>query len=129
MKGGDMNVETSTPSGAPKPVPAEGARPFGPAAAVLLAAGLGTFILGLLTTLAEASTGIKDGLQWNDRVGPLSGKTIIAAAVFFGSWGLLTGALRRSDPPWRTVVYATGALVALGLVMTFPTFFQAFAPD
>ena len=124
-----MNVETSTPSGAPKPVPAESARPFGPAAAMLLAAGLGTFILGLLTTLAEASTGIKDGLQWNDRVGPLSGKTIIAAAVFFGGWGLLTGALRRSDPPWRTVVYATGALVALGLLMTFPTFFQAFAPD
>src|SRR6266508_4626898 len=99
------------------------------AAAVLLAAGFGIFILGLLTTLAEASTGIKDGLQWNDRVGPLSGKTIIATAVFFGAWGLLAAALRRSEPPWKPVVYATGALVALGLLMTFPTFFQAFAPD
>jgi hypothetical protein len=124
-----MNVETTTPSSAPRPVKAEAARPFGPAAAVLLAAGLGAFILGLLTTLAEASTGIKDGLQWNDRVGPLSGKTIIAAAVFLGSWAFLTATLRRSDPPWKTVVYATGVLVALGFLMTFPTFFQAFAPD
>src|SRR6266498_5423083 len=101
----------------------------GPVLAAMLAAGIGGLTLGLLTTLAEASTGIKDFLQFNDRVGPLSGKTIFAAAVFFGGWGLLTGALRRSDPPWRTVVYATGALVALGLLMTFPTFFQAFAPD
>src|SRR6266540_3960582 len=105
-----MNVEPTTPSGARHAVAPGGALPFGPAAAVMLAAGLGTFILGLLTTLAEASTGIADGLQWNDRVGPLSGKTIIAASVFFGSWGLLTAALRRSDPPWRMVVYATGAL-------------------
>jgi hypothetical protein len=124
-----MNVEETTPSGAHRPVEPDRALPFGPAAAVMLAAGLGTFILGLLTTLAEASTGIADGLQWNDRVGPLSGKTIVAASVFFGSWALLTAALRRSDPPWRTVVYATCALVALGLLMTFPTFFQAFAPD
>lgn len=124
-----MNVETTTPSVASQPVPAEGARPFGPAAAVMLAAGLGIFILGLLTTLAEASTGVADGLQWNDRVGPLSGKTIIATAVFLGTWALLTAALRRSEPPWKPVVYATGVLVALGLLMTFPTFFQAFAPD
>jgi hypothetical protein len=96
---------------------------------VLLAAGLGSFVLGLLTTLAEASTGIKDGLQWNDRVGPLAGKTIIAAAVFIGTWAVLTAALRRSDPPWKTVVYATVVLVALGLLMTFPTFFEAFASD
>jgi hypothetical protein len=124
-----MTVETTTPSGPRQPIAAEGPRPFGPAASVLLAAGCGTFILGLLTTIAEASTGFADALQWNDRVGPLSGKTIIAAAVFFGSWALLAAVLWRSDPPWKPVVYATAALIALGLLMTFPTFFQAFAPD
>jgi hypothetical protein len=66
-------------------------------------------------------------VQWNDRVGPLSVKTIVATAVFFGAWALLTLPLRRSAPPLRTVVYAAGALIALGLLMTFPTFFQAFA--
>jgi hypothetical protein len=124
-----MNVETTTPSGGPRAVVPEGPRPFGPAAAVMLAAGLGIFILGLLTTIAEASTGFADSLSWNDRVGPLSGKTIIATCVFFAAWGLLTPALRRSEPPWKPVVYGTCVLVALGLVLTFPTFFEAFAPD
>lgn len=95
----------------------------------MLAAGLGIFVLGLLTTLAEASTGVADGLKWNDRVGPLSGKTIIAVCVFLCGWGLLTALLRRSEPPWKPVVYTTGILIALGLLLTFPTFFQAFAPD
>ncbi len=124
-----MSMETTTPSGAPRPVAVEAAPPFGPGAAVLLAAGLGIFVLGLLTTLAEASSGIADGLQWNDRVGPLSGKTIIASAVFVGAWALLSAALRRRDPQWNPVVYAMATLMALGLLMTFPTFFQAFAPD
>jgi hypothetical protein len=124
-----MSVETTTPSGPRQPLAVEGEPPFGPAASVLLAAGIGTFILGLLTTIAEASTGFADALQWNDRVGPLSGKTIIAAAVFFGSWALLAAVLWRKDPPWKPVVYTTAALIALGLLMTFPTFFQAFAPD
>ncbi len=30
---------------------------------------------------------------------------------------------------WKTAVDATGAVVALGLLMTIPTFVQAFAPD
>jgi hypothetical protein len=124
-----MSVETTGPAGLRQPVLAEGTRPFGPAAAVMLAAGAGIFILGLLTTLAEANTGIKDALQWNDRVGPLSGKTIIATCVFFFVWAVLTVAMRRSEPPWKVVAYAAGALIALGLLMTFPTFFQAFAPE
>jgi len=66
----------------------------------------------------------------NERPGrPALGKTIIAAAVFFGSWALLAVVLWRKDPPWKPVIYATVALIALGLLMTFPTFFQAFAPD
>jgi len=58
-----MSVETTTPSGPPQQLAVEGEPPFGPAASVMLAAGLGTFILGLLTTIAEASTGFADALQ------------------------------------------------------------------
>ena len=115
-----MTTETTSPT-------VEQEQPFGPAAAVILAAGLGTFVLGLLTTLTEASEGVASALQFNDRVGPLSGKTIIAAAVFFGSWAVLATVLHRANPPWRTVVGAAGTLIALGFLMTFPTFFQAFA--
>jgi hypothetical protein len=99
----------------------------GTAAAALLAAGVGAFVLGLLTTLAEASTDVKDFLQLNDRVGPLSGKTVFAAAVYFGAllvFGLLW---RRRQLALRSVLIATVVLLVLGFLGTFPTFFQAFA--
>ena len=103
------------------------ARIEGMAAAALLAAGVGALVLGLLTTLAEASTGTKDVLQFNDRVGPLSGKTIIGAAVYFGAllvFGLLW---RKRALALRPVFIAAVVLLVLGFLGTFPTFFQAFA--
>ena len=123
-------VETGggqTARAAAEPVSAEEAPPSGPAAAAMLAAGFGALTLGILTTLAEGVTSIKDWLQFNDRVGPLSGKTIISVIVFFVAWGLLTAVWRRSDPPLQRVAVATAALVILGLVGTFPIFFQAFS--
>ena len=35
----------------------------------------------LFTTLAEASSAVKDWLQWSDAVGPLSGKAIVSVIV------------------------------------------------
>lgn len=99
----------------------------GPAAAFTLATGIGVFVLGILTTLAEASTGVADWLAWDDGVGPLSGKTIITAVVFFASLAGLGVAWRRSNPPLRSILIAAGILIALGIIGTFPTFFQAFA--
>ena len=107
--------------------PVVAAPPSGPAAAAMLAAGFGALILGILTTLAEGVTSIHDWLQFDDRVGPLSGKTIISVAVFFGTWGLLTAVWRRSDPPLQRIAAVTAVLVILGLAGTFPIFFQAFA--
>jgi hypothetical protein len=99
----------------------------GVAAAALLAAGTGAFVVGLLTTLAEASTGTKDFLQFNDRVGPLSGKTIIAAVAYFGALLVFALLFRGRQLALRPVLIAAVILLVLGLVGTFPTFFQAFA--
>ena len=110
-----------------RPEAVEAAPPSGPAAAAILASGVGALTLGILTTLAEGVTSIHDWLQFNDRVGPLSGKTIISVAVFFGAWALLAALWRRSDPPLQRVAAVTAVLVILGLVGTFPIFFQAFA--
>jgi lysylphosphatidylglycerol synthetase-like protein (DUF2156 family) len=98
----------------------------GLAAAALVAAGLGAVVLGLLTTLAEASTGTADFLQFNDRVGPLSGKTIIAASAYFGALLLFALLFRGRQLALRPVLVAAIVLLVLGLVGTFPTFFQAF---
>jgi hypothetical protein len=37
--------------------------------------------------------------------------------------------LRASDLAWRPALIVAGVLVALGILGTFPTFFQAFASE
>jgi hypothetical protein len=106
----------------------ETSKPFGPVAAAFLAAGIGSFVLGLLTTISEASTTFADTLNWYNPVGPLSGKTLISIIAFAASWLVLYIALRGKEPAQRMVYRVTGLLVAGGLLLTFPTFFDLFKP-
>jgi hypothetical protein len=104
-------------------------RPSGPAAAVLMATGLGALVLAILVILAEGSESFADSLAYNDRVGPLSGKVIWAVVAYAGSWLVLWGVLRRRDFPLATAAIVCAVLVGLALVGTFSPFFQLFAPD
>jgi hypothetical protein len=104
-------------------------RPTGPVAAAVLAVGIGAFVLGLLTTANEADTGVHDFLEFDTDVGPLSGKTIIAVIAYVASWAGLHFLWRRRNPPLRPILIATAVLIALGILGTFPTFFQAFASE
>lgn len=104
-------------------------RPTGPIAAAVLATGIGAFTLGLLTTLSEASEGVHDFLEFSDDVGPLSGKTILAVAAYLASWAILHVVWRRENRALRPILIVAVVLVLLGVVGTFPTFFQAFAPE
>ncbi|MCC6177049.1 MAG: hypothetical protein IT305_17205 [Chloroflexi bacterium] len=105
------------------------AKPDGPLAAVLLAAGIGSFALGLVTTVAEASEGFRDRLNINAGVGPLSGKTIWATIIFVVAWAVLAARLRNRDGLLRSATIIFVVLTVLGLLGTFPIFFQAFAPE
>lgn len=107
----------------------EDTRPSGPAAAVLLAAGIGSLVLGLLTTLAEVSEGLKETLQLTDPVGPLSGKTVGATVAFFLAWPILHIAMKDRSPRLAAIFSWTAILVILGLIMTFPPVFEAFAQE
>jgi hypothetical protein len=104
-------------------------KPEGPIAAAILAGGIGCLALGVFTTLAEASSSIKDWLNWKDNVGPLSGKTGMAVIVWLVAWAVLHVFYR--DKPFETCRALTIALVLIGLgaLGTFPTFFQAFASE
>lgn len=104
-------------------------KPFGPVAAVFLAAGIGSVVLGILTTLAEANEDIKSWLEWSKSVGPLTGKTVLAAVAFLVAWPILHVSMRDRDLQPRRVFVWVWILVAIGLLLTFPTFFQAFAPE
>jgi len=104
-------------------------KPEGPIAAAIIAGGVGAAALGLFTTLAEASTDIKDWLDWNADVGPLSGKTIMAVIVWLVAWAILHVVYRSKPYETRRAFIIAVVLVGLGVLGTFPTFFQAFAAD
>lgn len=103
-------------------------KPEGPVAAAIIAGGVGALAVGLLTTLAEANTTIKDFLNVSDPVGPLSGKTIGGVIIWLVAWAVLH--VIYKDKPFETRRALTVALVliGLGILGTFPIFFQAFAP-
>jgi len=101
-------------------------KPEGPVTAAILAAGVGALTLGILTTLAEASTGIKDLLNLYDPVGPLAGKTIGAVLVWLVAWGVLHMMYRDKEVESRGALTASLVMIVLGVLGTFPTFFQLF---
>ena len=108
------------------PADAPTARPSGPAAAVVLAAGLASFTLGLLSVLTAASASVSDALTLSDRVGDLSGLTTAATIVFFAAWALLTVLWGHANPPLGRVAAMAAVLIGLGLLGTFPPFFNLF---
>jgi hypothetical protein len=101
-------------------------KPEGPIAAAIIAGGVGAAAMGVVTTLAEASTSVSDWLAWSDRVGPLSGKTILAVAVWLVAWAVLHVALRRRPYETRRALVISLVLIGVGVLGTFPTFFQLF---
>lgn len=98
--------------------------PNGSMAAALLAAGLGCATLGVLTTWAEASPELKEALNLWPPGGPLTGKAGAATGVFLSSWLGLHAAWRNREIPYDDLVAASSLLLAVGLIGTFPPFFQ-----
>lgn len=104
------------------------AKPNGPALAAILAAGVGSFFLGLFTTLAEANASFSKAIVLNSGVGALSGKTTYAVVAWLVAWAIAYFAMRGKTYSAQPIVNATFVLIALGLLLTFPLFFDLFAP-
>lgn len=98
------------------------------ALASLVAAGIGSLVLGMAIVLVEASPDVvKPLLNFYDPVGPLSGKTTLAVGAYFLSWlGLHLGFKGQSlhEKKWLT---ATFVMIAISLALTFPPFYGLFA--
>jgi len=101
-------------------------KPSGPAAAAILAAGIGCFVMGLVTSLAAGVSTFSSAIAFVKPVGPLSGKSDIAIAAYFIAWLVLYLVWRKKDVNIGRVGTATLILVGLGIVGTFPTFFNLF---
>jgi hypothetical protein len=98
----------------------------GPAAAALLAAGIGSLALGLFVILAEASNSVKNALNFYNPVGPLSGKTTGAIIIWILSWMILHSSWKNKQVSFAGVFTISLILIVLGLLGTFPPFFDLF---
>lgn len=98
----------------------------GPAAAAILSAAVGSAIIGLLTTGAVISAGLKSALNWWGPAGPLTGKTGVGVIGWLVTWAILHKLWRDRDVLLVRVLIATLLLLALGLLLTFPPVFEAF---
>jgi hypothetical protein len=93
-------------------------------AAAMLAAGIGCFFLGLTTSLAQGSKAIGGMLNFYNPVGPLGGKTLVAIVLWWVAWAILASKWRNRAVDFGKIYKVTLILVALGVLGTFPLFFD-----
>lgn len=107
-------------------------KPNGPVLAALLGAGIGSTVLGVFTTLAQAHAGFKalmdidKNLGFAVGVGPLSGKTVYAVVTWLIAWAVAGYVMRGKNYEARPFFIATFVLIGIGLLGTFPLFFENF---
>ncbi len=107
----------------------QSAKPTGPGAAAVLAAGTGTFTIGLMASLAGASAGLNNALNWYGPTGPLSGKTGVGVVAWLLAWIILHAAWKSKNVNFGRAFNWALALVILGFLLTFPPVFGLFARE
>ena len=95
-------------------------------AATFISSGIGVLTLGLMTTGAVLSEGLKNLLNWWNPAGPLVGKTGIAIIAWLVSWALFNTIWKDKEMDFRKTFTITMILIGLGLLFTFPPVFEAF---
>jgi hypothetical protein len=97
-------------------------KPNGPVAAALLAGGIGSAVMGLVTLINETNTAsaFSKSLVWLKPVGGLSGKSSYAIIAFLLSWVILHFVLKGKEIKFNTISIVAFVLLAVGLLGTFP---------
>ncbi len=101
-------------------------RPNGPVAAALLAGGIGAAVLGVITILAESVASVGNALNWWNPAGTLTGVTGVAVIALFVSWIVLYFIFKDKETDFRRVAPVALALLLIGILGTFPPFFDLF---
>ena len=94
----------------------------GPAAAALLAAGIGGFTLGVLALAGDAFRGVARALNFWNPTGPLSGVTDVAIVVWLISWFVLARLWAGRNLRLGRINLIAAGLFTAGLLLTFPPF-------
>jgi len=87
--------------------------PNGPAAAAILAAGIGSISLAIITIAADQSAGLKTLLTFYKPTGPLSGVTTTALGVWVLTWLILDRLWHRRELPLRKINIACPSFLEL----------------
>lgn len=101
---------------------ATGTIPNGPAAAAILAAGIGCFAVGLFALAGDAFRAFAHFFTFYKPTGPLSGVTTSAIIVWLLSWIVLSRQWSTRSVALGRVTAAAFVLLALGVLLTFPPF-------
>jgi hypothetical protein len=100
----------------------------GPAAAALLAGGIGSAAMGLITLIYEINdkSAFAKSMAWSKEVGGLSGKSSWAIIIFFVSWAVLHYVWKDKETDFARISSIAIALLFVGLIGTFPPFWHLF---
>ena len=94
--------------------------PNGPAAAAILAAGVGAFSLGVLSFIVDAAPTLKPRFALFAPAGPLSGVSTAAIALWAIAWIALSALWSRRNVNLSLVNGAAFLLLSLSFILTFP---------
>jgi hypothetical protein len=94
--------------------------PTGPAAAAILAVGIGVFVLGLCAILGDAFAPMAALFNWVPRTGPLAGVTACAVVLWLLSWWGLERRWSGRDIELRAINRLAAVLFVIGLLLSFP---------
>jgi hypothetical protein len=96
------------------------------ASAAFVSSGIGCLVIGLMTTGAVLSEGLKNALNWWNPAGPLTGKTIVGVLAWLVSWAILHFLWKDKEVDFNKTFTITLILIGLGFILTFPPVFEAF---
>lgn len=90
----------------------------GPALAAFLAAGIGSFAVGVFVLINELEIFVAPSLYGPS--GGVSGRTTFAAVVWLIAWGVLHSRWKTRQIESRRVFTVTLILIGLAILATFP---------
>jgi len=94
----------------------------GSAAAAMLAAGIGCFVLGVVVVAGDGAKKIATALTFYKPTGPLSGVTTVAIGVWLVAWVVLARLWGGKQVAMAKIYVVALVLLGMGLLLTFPPF-------
>jgi uncharacterized membrane protein YdcZ (DUF606 family) len=94
----------------------------GPVSAALLAGGIGSAAMGIITLIYELDdkSAFAKSMTWNKGVGGLAGKSMWSIIIFFVSWAVLHYLWKDKETDFARISSIAIALLVVGLLGTFP---------